>query len=116
MPVAPPRHCSCGRIVPSGERCACQKTGARARKARHDRKRLSARERGYTSEWQKARAAFLAVHPYCAMCAAPATTVDHIVPHKGDDRLFWDKANWQSLCVPCHSRRKQRLERQRTKP
>jgi 5-methylcytosine-specific restriction protein A len=32
-----------------------------------------------------------------------ATDVDHIVPHKNDMTLFWDKANWQSLCGPCHS-------------
>lgn len=113
MPYAAPRHCNCGRIVPAGERCACQKASDRARKARHDLNRPSARERGYTSEWQKARAAFLAAHPDCAMCTAPATTVDHIIAHKGDDRLFWDRSNWQSLCTRCHSRRKQRAERQK---
>jgi 5-methylcytosine-specific restriction protein A len=38
-----------------------------------------------------------------------ATVVDHIIPHKGDMGLFWDKANWQSLCKPCHDS-KTRLE------
>ena len=32
----------------------------------------------------------------------PSTTVDHIVPHKGDRTLFWDRTNWQALCKPCH--------------
>jgi 5-methylcytosine-specific restriction protein A len=32
-----------------------------------------------------------------------ATEVDHKVPHRGDQDLFWDTSNWQSLCKPCHS-------------
>lgn len=36
-----------------------------------------------------------------------ATVVDHITPHRGDKALFWDSANWQSLCAECHSRFKQ---------
>ncbi|MEQ8326528.1 MAG: HNH endonuclease signature motif containing protein [Parvibaculaceae bacterium] len=111
MPYAAPRHCACGRIVPARERCACQKARDLVRKARHDAKRPSARQRGYTSEWQKARADYLKAHPYCVMCDIPANTVDHIEPHKGDERLFWDRTNWQSLCASCHSRRKQRQER-----
>ena len=42
-----------------------------------------------------------------------ATVVDHKIPHKGDQRLFWDPANWQSLCKPHHDRDKQREERGR---
>ena len=54
------------------------------------------------------------------MCAAlgrttAATVVDHIKPHRGDDRLFWDfDNNVQSLCKPCHDRHKQRIERSGT--
>jgi 5-methylcytosine-specific restriction protein A len=29
--------------------------------------------------------------------------VDHIVPHKGDMRLFWDPRNHQGLCERCHN-------------
>ena len=36
---------------------------------------------------------------------APATDVDHIIPHRGDKKLFWDSGNWQSLCHECHSRK-----------
>lgn len=40
-----------------------------------------------------------------------ADTVDHIKPHKGDETLFWDPDNLQSLCASCHNRHKQREER-----
>lgn len=36
-------------------------------------------------------------------CGEPATDVDHIVPHKGNHELFWDRDNWQALCHHCHS-------------
>lgn len=31
-----------------------------------------------------------------------AIIVDHIIPHRGDMKLFWDEDNWQSLCKHCH--------------
>lgn len=34
-----------------------------------------------------------------------ATVVDHIIPHRGDNKLFWDKSNWQSLCKRCHDKK-----------
>lgn len=107
----PPHLCTCGKIVPHGTRCACQIASTRARNKRHDANRPTAAQRGYNGAWRKARKEWLTVYPFCVMCHAQATTVDHIVPHRGDDRLFWDKTNWQSLCAPCHNRHKQRLER-----
>lgn len=67
----------------------------------------SARKRGYTWQWEKARAAFLSEHPLCRRCGdagvtTPANVVDHITPHNGDPALFWDRANWQPLCKRCH--------------
>jgi 5-methylcytosine-specific restriction protein A len=32
----------------------------------------------------------------------PAAVTDHIIPHRGDKRLFWDANNWQALCLSCH--------------
>ncbi|HEV7335547.1 MAG TPA: HNH endonuclease signature motif containing protein [Bosea sp. (in: a-proteobacteria)] len=107
----PPRLCSCANIVAYGVRCECQRAQDRQRKAGHDRRRPPARERGYDHEWRKARLAYLAEHPHCRMCSAPATTVDHIIRHRGDRALFWNRANWQPLCAPCHNRIKQRIER-----
>ncbi len=107
----PPHLCTCGQIVPHGTRCTCQIASTRARNKRHDATRPTASQRGYNGAWRKARAEWLTVYPFCMTCNAQATTVDHITPHKGDDRLFWDRTNWQSLCAPCHNRHKQRVER-----
>jgi 5-methylcytosine-specific restriction protein A len=34
-----------------------------------------------------------------------ATDVDHIIPHRGNQKLMWDQSNWQALCHACHSRK-----------
>ena len=83
--------------------------------------RPNARERGYTWQWEKARSRFLQEHPLCAMCErrgfiVAARVVDHIVPHRGDEVLFWDKANWQPLCRRCHDQSKKQQERGRGGP
>ncbi|ODT57540.1 MULTISPECIES: HNH endonuclease [Paracoccus] len=111
MPARAPRICSCGKLVPVGAQCPCQIQRAAARKARFDKTRPNSSQRGYDREWAKARAAFLRQHPYCVACGAPASLVDHKTPHRGDQTIFWDKSRWQSLCTPCHSGAKQRLER-----
>lgn len=72
-------------------------------------------ERGYGSAWQKARLRHLQDNPLCVFCLKEkritlATVVDHIIPHRGDQALFWDAGNWQSLCPTHHSSDKQRLE------
>ncbi len=76
----------------------------------YDSTRKSASERGYNGRWRKAREGFLASNPFCKRCLdegiyEPATVVDHIIPHKGDNKLFWDRNNWQPLCKSCHDRK-----------
>jgi 5-methylcytosine-specific restriction enzyme A len=95
LPTKPPVH------RPLGVRNAAEV------KADLDRQRPSAARRGYGPRWRQARAAYLARHPLCVQCQAtgriePSTTVDHVVPHRGDKKLFWDEANWAALCKPCH--------------
>lgn len=34
-----------------------------------------------------------------------ATDVDHIIPHRNDPQLFYDKDNLQILCAECHSKK-----------
>jgi 5-methylcytosine-specific restriction endonuclease McrA len=86
-----------------------------------DERRGSSAARGYGSRWQKARATWLKRHPLCKMHSelghvVPATVVDHIVPHRGDQALFWDQGNWQSLCKHCHDSIKQQQEKSGTVP
>jgi len=75
-----------------------------------ERARPSAHARGYDRKWRRASAGFLRAHPLC-QCPdcdegrkrlRPATVVDHRIPHRGDDRLFWDRANWQAMAAECH--------------
>lgn len=78
-------------------------------------KRKTSSQRGYGSKWQAARASFLAANPECVLCrrigiSTRADVVDHVVPHKGNAKLFWDRNNWQPLCRACHDRHKQGQE------
>lgn len=70
--------------------------------------RAGSTQRGYDRRWRKARMFYLLKHPLCVKCKAEgrteqATVVDHIIPHKGDKKLFWDRKNWQPLCTKCHN-------------
>ena len=102
MPWSAPRHCAHGHPPYRGNRCPHCDT---KRKAEADARRPTAQRRGYDSEWRAMRAAFLVKHPRCAMCCGTAHVVDHVTPHKGDERLFRDQSNMQSLCNRCHSRK-----------
>lgn len=69
--------------------------------------------------WRKRRKLFLLRNPLCAMCMevqklTPATVVDHVIPHRGDLRLFWDEGNWRSSCKTCHDGAKQQQEKSGT--
>ncbi|WDR07303.1 HNH endonuclease [Devosia rhodophyticola] len=115
MPTRAPRVCQCGKVHPSDERCPLAIARDKERRTRHDAKRPSSRQRGYTKEWEAASKVFLQVYPTCRRCSAPAALVDHIKPHKGDQALFWDRSNWQPLCAHCHNSHKQRQERKTTR-
>lgn len=76
----------------------------------HRNKRENASNRGYDSRWRKARNRYLKANPLCIHCKEQgkltrATVVDHIRPHRGDKKLFWDESNWQPLCKKCHDRK-----------
>lgn len=70
----------------------------------------------YSRRWNEARNIFLNSNPLCRMCkqaglTVKADVVDHIVPHRGNKKLFWAVDNWQALCYACHNSDKQREER-----
>jgi 5-methylcytosine-specific restriction protein A len=115
MTMRAPRVCSCGTLVAHGVMCVCQLERQAASKARFDAQRPTASQRGYDTKWQKERKAFLAKpeNRLCGCgCGRAADMVDHIIPHRGDLKLFWRRSNWQPLASsPCHSSRKQAQER-----
>lgn len=39
----------------------------------------------------------------CVLCGRPAKVVDHIRPHRGNLELYYDRTNWQALCLHCHA-------------
>lgn len=107
MPYLPKRPCrypGCPNLCARGVYCE------KHAEFSADRLRGGANERGYDKRWRKARGLFLRKHPLCEECRkrgalTPATVVDHIIPHRGDELLFWDEANWQPLCRACHDRK-----------
>ena len=108
MAMAAPRPCTWPGCSAIGASFRCVKHARQA-----DRERGTARERGYSAAWERARAGFLSAHPLC-QCAdcdegrkrlMPASVVDHKVPHKGDKALFWDRTNWQAMSKVCHDRK-----------
>jgi 5-methylcytosine-specific restriction protein A len=103
------RICGCGHRIASGMRCQCEVQ----RKAAAEQRRPSAHARGYTSKWTKESKAWLAQpgREWCACgCGRRADMVDHKVAHKGDQRLFWDRSNWQPMNGGCNSRKAARSE------
>lgn len=107
MPIAAPKPCTwsgCVALVRDGK-SRCEK-----HRREGDRARGTAHERGYTYAWTKARKSFLRGNPLCAEHERrgqlePAVLIDHKRPHKGDQTLFWDQSNWQSLCKACHDKK-----------
>jgi 5-methylcytosine-specific restriction endonuclease McrA len=69
-----------------------------------------------TSRWRKLRLKILAQQPLCKICermgkVTASDTVDHIIPHKGNPKLFWDVNNLQGVCKSCHDSIKAAEER-----
>ena len=68
---------------------------------------LAYRKLYQTARWQALRLQALQAEPLCRFCAkagrvTPATVVDHIKDHKGNEALFFAQDNHQPLCKPCH--------------
>lgn len=113
MPWSARRPCrceGCSRLAEKGKVYCKQHAHMES-----DRMRGTAAQRGYDARWRDARLYFLRRNPLCVVClkegrAEAATVVDHIVPHRGDWRLFWDENNWQPLCKRHHDEKTARGE------
>lgn len=108
MPYAALSPCrgGCGKAVARGYCDACRG------KAVEKQRRPSSTERGYGYRWQRASKAWLRAHPLAVDWfkehdgrVVLAEVVDHIVPHRGDMKLFWDPGNWQGLTKADHDRK-----------
>lgn len=84
-----------------------------------DARRGSARDRGYTTAWDKASKGHLRSHPLCVYCekgefdeavVRAATLTDHLYPQRRFPGVFWKRDLWVSCCDDCHAA-KQGLER-----
>lgn len=116
MPLAayrPCRHRGCPALSRTGY-CPDHETDRLAyyhtAYAAIDQSRPTSRQRGYDTRWTAYSKARLARHPLCEEHRrngqlVRATCTDHIVPHRGDMRIFWDKTNHQSLCLSCNSKK-----------
>lgn len=104
-PLHPCRHPGCTKLV-AGKYCEKHRRDANAKS-----RAATARHAMYLKpEWKRLRATQLLREPWCRECAkrgrrVRATDVDHVIPHDGNEQLFTDKNNLQSLCHACHSRK-----------
>ena len=88
------------------------------REAREHRERFrgSARERGYTTEWDHLRNDYIENNPLCEEhlrrgFVLSAEVVDHMIPISEDPSGRLNSANLDSLCHDCHNNWKRRIER-----
>ena len=106
-----------GLTVPTIDERFCSEPGCKTKVYRPGRCREHRRNAGsnfYTwAKWRHPvwglRAQVLREQPFCAGpgCTRALTSadaeVDHIRPHGGDERLFFDRRNLQGLCKACHT-------------
>lgn len=113
MPTAAPRPCArsgCARLVTANRYCvehSRERGFAALTRQDFDRRRGTRTARGYNNTWLKASKTFRLKHPLCKRCEeqgrlTSAAVTDHVIPHYGDQTLFWDESNWQALCKSCH--------------
>lgn len=113
MPTAAPKPCKkpgCRSLTTLGAYCFDH---AKLIKQQAEVKRESSTQRGYGYRWQQTSKGFLRAHPLCQCSECkegelqlkPSNVVDHIIPHKGDMVLFWDRSNWMAMNESCHNKK-----------
>jgi 5-methylcytosine-specific restriction protein A len=117
MPIAPKRPCpapGCRALVDKGY---CDQHRRDRQRAYNSTASRQADQKFYKGRrWLAVRAAHLQDEPLCRACRkvgrmTAATHVDHIIPRTAGGADY-DESNLQSLCMPCHSAKTRREERQ----
>jgi 5-methylcytosine-specific restriction protein A len=54
--------------------------------------------------WRRLRDAYIAEHPTCERCGAPAEHVHHRDHARPGDTTFYEWSNLEALCADCHRR------------
>ena len=103
-PLKPCKYPNCPKLT-EGNYCEVHQSEMEYKPRRKSYNRLYS-----TSRWKAIRLHILSKQPLCTQCMktkriTPATVVDHVNPHKGNEELFYDKANLQPLCKSCHDRK-----------
>jgi len=104
------------RVLPTPNRIAYLQGAADSGEHGLQGKRAD-KKRYNTAAWRRLRWFILVRDRFtCRMCGRlePDTSklvADHRQPHRGNDKLFWDPNNLQTLCKsPCHDKHKQAQE------
>jgi 5-methylcytosine-specific restriction enzyme A len=114
MPTRLPRRCSAP---------GCDAATSDGRCAEHHTRVRHSRDLGHQwydlQRWRHPvygrRAQCLRKDPLCVECqrlgrVTAASEVDHVIPHRGDPRLFWDVENLRGLCKQHHAAKTARGE------
>lgn len=95
------RYCARHAHLQHTKDTAQAQAAAKRWEAHHERHEYTAMYN--TVRWRTLRAEHLRRYPDCVRCGEPGTSVDHIVPHRGDEALAYDASNLQTLCARCHA-------------
>ena len=98
----------------------CGKNGGNSGKNGNGRKPFASAKRSSenfynTSRWRTLRRKHIEKEPYCVRCGSEQDlTVDHIQNADGNQRLFFNENNLQTLCRTCHNQKTLAEIQQRT--
>ena len=117
MPIKPRHICffsGCNELT-AETYCSKHMKAKLDQRKQYDKNRPEYHKLYKSARWQNLRKQVLLINPLCVECKnanrfIPATIVDHVVPHKGDEKLFWIYSNLQPLCKSCHDRKTSKEE------